>query len=94
MSKLDTMKMMSETIEKGIVAAKELGYNLKEDNFTVIQQFGDNQFIKFEATDDDQGERTTKIEVSPNLIILEPIEGTLSIYESSDEEGATNAENE
>lgn len=78
MSKLNTNEQVKQTIEVGLEKLKNLGVDLKEDEFTIVQPFDDGQGIVVSIKDDE--ERTLSVKVIDSLVVLPVKTGQLDIF--------------
>lgn len=58
--------------------------NTKEDEFTYVKQFGDDQAIMARMVEE-EGKRTLKYEIMDSLFFAEKSEATLDIFGGEDE---------
>lgn len=77
--KLEYTEELNAVAALGIEKAKELGIDVKEDDFTIVQPYDDGQSITISVADED-GERTMKTVVNDSTIVLEKHKGTLDIF--------------
>ncbi|MDT2640663.1 2-hydroxyacyl-CoA dehydratase [Enterococcus dongliensis] len=77
--KLDTQNEMSMLYESAQPQIKEVGIDVKEDEFMIIQPYDNGNVIIFEVVEEDGG-RTVKQKVFDAGIVLPKKEGTLDIF--------------
>lgn len=74
---------VNEEMNDLITAAKpvldELEIDHKEDEYTIIQPYGDGNAIIIRVVDDEDG-RTIKVEVSDSVVVLPAKDGVLDVF--------------
>ncbi|MBN7275529.1 hypothetical protein GNF18_10290 [Ligilactobacillus pobuzihii] len=84
----DTLKKISEACNKAVdEVRKQFGEEtLQEGEFTFIQPYQDGQAIIVSVENNDDGERTINTKVNNAVIVGEPINEWLDIYQKDDEQ--------
>lgn len=77
--KLDTQNEMRMLYENAKPQFEELGLDVKEDEFMIIQPYDDGNIIIFEVEEED-GVRSVKQKVFDAGVVLPKREGTLDIF--------------
>ncbi|MFS0969870.1 2-hydroxyacyl-CoA dehydratase [Enterococcus thailandicus] len=78
--KLNTASEIKSLYETGKSEIEELGINVKEDEFMLIQPYDDGNIIIFEVVKED-GVRIVKQKVFDTGIVLRKKEGTLDVFQ-------------
>ncbi|MFB8449850.1 2-hydroxyacyl-CoA dehydratase [Enterococcus thailandicus] len=78
--KLNTASEIKSLYETSKSEIEELGINVKEDEFMLIQPYDDGNIIIFEVVKED-GVRIVKQKVFDTGIVLRKKEGTLDVFQ-------------
>lgn len=78
--KLNTVSEIKSLYETSKSEIEELGINVKEDEFMLIQPYDDGNIIIFEVVKED-GVRIVKQKVFDTGIVLRKKEGTLDVFQ-------------
>lgn len=79
--KLNTTEELQELTKKYKEVVEAQGINIKEDEFTVIQQYDDGNIISLSVEEaEEDGKRKLKILVNDATFILPKKEGTLDVF--------------
>ena len=74
---------VSEAINKlyteGLQTAKELGIDIKKDDFQIVQHLDDGNAV-FLSVEGEGDEREFKINVTDSMVVLPKIDGVLDVY--------------
>ena len=70
---------MNDLITTALPVLEELEIDPKEDEYTIIQPYGDGNAIIIRVVDDEDG-RTIKAEVSDTVVVLPAKDGVLDVF--------------
>lgn len=70
---------MNDLITRALPVFEELEIDHKEDEYTIVQPYGDGNAIIIRVVEDEDG-RTIKVEVSDSVIVLPAKDGVLDVF--------------
>lgn len=77
--KYDTNKEINETADAAKPILEELEIDLKEDEYVIVQPYGDGNAIILRVVEEEDG-RTIKVEVSDSVVVLPAKDGLLDVF--------------
>lgn len=84
--KLDTAEVLQGVYESIAKVAEANQLDITESEFTIVQPLEDGNAITVKVGDNDEGERGINVEVNDSVFVLEPLEGTLDVFVSEDDD--------
>lgn len=81
---LETLEELTNIHKEVKKLGEKFGFDIKNDEFTVIQPYDDNQAIVFDLSEDNG--REVRVNISDNVYVLPKKSGTLDVFEKGEDD--------